>query len=102
MNDRSAPAGAQPAVAVALAAGLCGGIQPKINAVLGTRVDSSLVASLVNFTAALAVVAIFLVLRPGTREMLRHLQSWRVPSWTFMAGLGGAFVVITGALAVET
>jgi len=102
LNDQSASAGAQPAVAVALAAGVCGAVQPKINAVLGARVDSTLVAALVNFTGALTVVAIVLVLRPRTRGTLRQLRSWPVPPWTLTAGLGGAFIVVTAALAVET
>ncbi len=102
MNDQLAPAGAPPAVAVALTAGVCGAVQPKINAVLGARVGSALVASFVNFTAALTVVAVVLVLRPGTRRMLRQLRSWPVPRWTLTAGLGGALIVVAGALAVET
>jgi bacterial/archaeal transporter family-2 protein len=102
LKDQAAPAAVPPAVAVALTAGVCGAIQPKINAVLGTRVGSTLVASLVNFAAALVVVAIVLVLRPGTRRMLRQLPSWPVPPWTFAAGLGGALIVVAGALAVET
>lgn len=81
---------------------MCGAIQPKINAVLGVRVGSSLLASLVNFTAALTVVAIVLAVRPGTRRMLRQLRSWPVPRWTLTAGLGGALIVMAGALAVET
>jgi transporter family-2 protein len=102
LNNQLAPAGAPPAVAVALTAGVCGAVQPKINAVLGARVGSALVASFVNFTAALTVVAVVLVLRPGTRRMLRQLRSWPVPRWTLTAGLGGALIVVAGALAVET
>jgi bacterial/archaeal transporter family-2 protein len=89
-------------VAVALTAGVCGAVQPKINAVLGMRVGSTLVASLVNFAAALIVVAVVLVLRPKTRRMLRQLRAWSVPPWTFTAGLGGVLIVVAGALAVET
>ncbi|MGQ0805358.1 MAG: DMT family transporter [Actinomycetota bacterium] len=87
---------------MALTAGVLGAVQPKINAVLGTRVGSTLLASLVNFTAALVVVAIVLAARPGTRRMLRRLRSWAVPRWTLTAGLGGALIVVAGALAVET
>src|SRR5687767_5741659 len=90
------------AVVIALAAGVLGAIQPKINAALSLRVGSAIVASLVNFTAALAVVAVFLALRPGTRRALRELPSWPVPRWTLTAGLGGAVIVLAGALAVET
>jgi transporter family-2 protein len=48
------------------------------------------------------VVAIVLALRPGTRRILRQLRSWPVPPWTLTAGLGGALIVVAGALAVET
>ncbi len=104
MAERPEPvaAAAAPAVVVALTAGVCGAIQPKVNAVLGTRVGSTLVASLVNFTAALTIVAIVLAVRPATRQTLRRLRSWPVPPWTLTAGLGGALIVIAGALAVET
>ena len=83
-------------------AGVCGAVQPKINAVLGERVGSSLLASIVNFFAALAVVVIALALRPRTRRRLRELRSWSIPPWMLSAGLGGALVVIAGAVAVET
>jgi transporter family-2 protein len=101
-TEPSVSAGAPPAIGVALAAGVCGAVQPKINAVLGARVGNTLVASLVNFTAALVVVAVVLALRPGTRRRLRRLRSWPVPPWSLTAGLGGAFIVVAGALAVET
>jgi transporter family-2 protein len=102
LNGQPAHAGTSPAVAVALTAGVCGAIQPKINAVLGDRVGSTLVASLVNFAVALGVVVVALALRPGTRRMLRRLPSWPVPRWALTAGLGGALIVVAGAVAVDT
>ena len=79
-----------------------GAVQPKINAVLGERVGSALVASLVNFSVALVCVVIALAFRPGTRRRLASLPTWTVPRWTLTAGLGGALVVLAGAVAVET
>ncbi len=102
LNDQSASAGATPAVGVALIAGVCGAVQPKINAVLGVRVGSSLVASPINFAAALTVVMVALALRPRTRRTLRQLRSWPVPRVTLTAGLGGAVIVIAGAVTVQT
>jgi transporter family-2 protein len=102
LNGQPVHAGTSPAVAVALTAGVCGAIQPKINAVLGDRVGSTLIASLVNFAAALGVVVVALALRPGTRRMLRRLPSWPVPRWALTAGLGGALIVVAGAVAVDT
>ena len=97
VNDR-----ARVAVAVALAAGVCGAVQPKVNAVLGSRVGSALVASLVNFTVALALVIVAISLRPATRRRLAALRTWPVPRWTLTAGLGGAVIVLAGAVAVDT
>jgi transporter family-2 protein len=97
VNERAATA-----VAVALGAGVCGAVQPKINAVLGARLDSALVASLVNFTVALLFVLLALALRPTTRRTLAQLPTWPFPRWTFTAGFGGVAVVVAGAVAVET
>lgn len=91
-----------PAVGIALGAGVLGAIQPKINAELGSRLGSAIVASLVNFAAALFVVAVVLILRPSTRHTLIGVRSWPVPRWTLTAGLGGAIVVLSGVVAVET
>ena len=95
-DDRNA------ALGVASLAGALGAVQPKLNAVLGERVGSALVASLVNFVVALACVGVALSFRPRTRERLRGLRTWAVPAWVFLAGLGGAIVVLAGALSVET
>jgi transporter family-2 protein len=89
------------AVAIALGAGVCGAIQPKINAVLGSRLGSALMASLVNFAVALVLVVVAVLLRPATRRQLRRLREWPVPRWTLTAGLGGAVIVLAGAVAVE-
>lgn len=48
------------------------------------------------------MVAVGLVLRHGTRRRLRQLRAWAVPRWTLTAGLGGALIVVAGALAVDT
>jgi transporter family-2 protein len=87
---------------VALAAGVLGAIQPEVNAELGNRVGSALVASLVNFVVALAVTAVVVAFRPGTQARLRDVRSWPVPRWTLTAGFGGAIVVAAGAVAVDT
>lgn len=91
-----------PTTAIALGAGVIGAVQPKINAVLGARLDSSLLASLINFGAAFAGVLVMLTVRGSTRARLRDVRRWPVPRWTLTAGLGGVLVVLAGALAVET
>ena len=93
---------ASPTVAIALAAGVFGAIQPEVNAALGSRLDSALLASLVNFGVALVVVLVAVSLRPATRSTLARLPTWPVPWWTLTAGIGGAIVVVAGAVAVGT
>ena len=43
------------AIGICLGAGVLGAIQPDLNAALGDRLDSSLLAALVNFLVALTV-----------------------------------------------
>lgn len=90
------------ATTLVLVAGVCGAIQPKVNAALGDRAGSGIVASLVNFAVALAVVAVAVAARPPTRGHLRHVTTWDVPRWTLTAGLLGVVVVLSGVLTVET
>jgi bacterial/archaeal transporter family-2 protein len=90
------------ALSVAVLAGVFGAVQPKINGELGERLGSAMVASLVNFLVALAFVVVALSMRPATRDLVRHVRDWPVPRWTLTAGLGGAIVVVAGAVSVET
>jgi transporter family-2 protein len=89
------------AVLVAVVAGLCGAVQPEINAELGSRLDANLLAALVNFAVALLVAVVVVARRPTTRRHLRVVGRWPVPRWTYLAGLGGAIVVLSGVAAVE-
>lgn len=93
---------AGPALTFAVAAGVFGAVQPRLNAELGVRVDSALLASLVNFGVALIIVLVAVSLRPKTRIVLRDILGWDVPPWMLTAGLGGAIVVLAGALTVDT
>lgn len=89
------------AVAISLGAGLCGALQPDLNSALGGRLDSSLLAALVNFLVALLVTVIVVSRRGGTRSHLAAVRAWPVPRWTRAAGLGGAMVVLAGVVTVE-
>jgi transporter family-2 protein len=82
-------------------AGICGALQPKINASLAERLDSSLLAGLVNFLVALALVGLALSRRAATRRTLRDIRQWDVPRWTFGAGSGGALVVLAGVVTIQ-
>lgn len=89
------------AIGISLGAGLCGAVQPDVNAALGERLDSSLLAALVNFLIALLVAALVVSRRPGTRRHLTAVGAWPTPWWTRAAGLGGAIVVLVGVVTVE-
>jgi len=47
-------------------------------------------------------VSIAVLVRPATRAQLRAVRRWPVPRWTLSAGAGGALVVLSGVVAVET
>ncbi len=89
------------AVAVSVLAGLCGAVQPELNADLGVRLHSSLLAALVNFGVAFLVGCAVVATRRSTQRHLCSVWSWPVPRWTYLAGLGGVVVVLSGVLTVE-
>lgn len=89
------------AIGISLGAGVCGAIQPDLNATLGDRLDSSLLAALVNFLVALTIALAVVSRRRGTRRHLATVGSWPAPWWTRAAGLGGAIVVLAGVVTVE-
>lgn len=101
-SPRTAEDRAVATVAIALAAGVFGAVQPEVNTALGSRVGSALLASMANFAVALAVVLVAVSSRPTTRRTLAGLRSWDVPWWTLTAGIGGATVVVAGAVTVDT
>ena len=90
------------ALLVSVGAGLCGAVQPELNADLGAELDASLLAALVNFGVALLVAVLVVSHRASTRRHLESVARWPVPRWAYLAGLGGALVVVSGVVAVET
>src|SRR5688572_10432328 len=89
------------AIGISLGAGLFGALQPDVNGALGERLDSSLLAALVNFLVALLVASLVVSRRPGTRRHLAEVRRWPTPWWTRTAGLGGAMVVLAGVVTVD-
>jgi bacterial/archaeal transporter family-2 protein len=90
------------AVGASIGAGACGAVQPEVNSELGGRLDSTLLAALVNFVFALLGAVVLVSRRPATRRHLREVRSWPVPWWTYLAGLGGVTVVLSGVITIET
>jgi transporter family-2 protein len=77
-------------------------VQPEVNSELGARLDSTLLAALVNFAFALLGAIVIVSRRPATRRHLRAVRTWPVPWWTYLAGLGGVAVVLSGVITIET
>ena len=100
-GDEKAGLADPAAVLVSVLAGLCGAVQPEINADLGAELDASLLAALVNFVVAFLVASLVVARRPSTRRRLADAARWPVPRWTYLAGFGGAVVVVSGVVAVE-
>jgi transporter family-2 protein len=90
------------AIAASVGAGFAGALQPEINSELGVRLDSTLLAALVNFGVALLCAVLVVTGRRKTRQHLREVRAWPVPRWTFLAGIGGAIVVLSGVVSIET
>jgi transporter family-2 protein len=101
-GERSSGLADPLALLVSVGAGLCGAVQPELNADLGAELDASLLAALVNFGVALLVAVLVVSRRPSTRRHLASAARWPVPRWAYLAGLGGALVVVSGVVAVET
>jgi transporter family-2 protein len=90
------------ALGASVGAGACGAVQPEVNSELGARLDSTLLAALVNFLVALIGALVVVSRRPATRRHLREVRRWPVPWWTYLAGLGGVAVVLSGVITIET
>jgi transporter family-2 protein len=90
------------AVGASVGAGACGAVQPEVNSELGLRLDSTLLATLVNFAVALLGALVVVSRRPATRRHLRAVRTWPVPWWTYLAGAGGVLVVLSGVITIET
>lgn len=89
-------------VALCALAGVLGALQPKINSTLADRLGSPLTATLVNFSAAAVCAGIATGSRRRTRRAFADAPSAGFPRWALLAGLCGAVVVLSGAVAVGT
>lgn len=76
--------------------------QIRINASLGQRLDSSLLAALISFAVGLIVLSLVVAARRASREGLRRLRAARLPAWQYLSGVIGAFSVTTFIVVVPT
>jgi transporter family-2 protein len=107
----SAPVGAtaravRHGLPVSLALGLvvAGGAmtagQARINAELGHRIGSSLLAALVSFGSGLVLVTVLLLARPAGRRALAARREYALRWWQYLGGVGGATFVFVAAYTV--
>ncbi|MER1997620.1 MAG: DMT family transporter [Arthrobacter sp.] len=89
---------------LALASGVAIPAQSRINGALGVALDDSLAAALVSFGTGLAVMilvtAVFPRGRAGFRQILPALRERRFPRIYILAGVIGAWFVLTQTLTI--
>lgn len=88
-----------------LGIGVVGAIQGRINGEFAHRTQDPLVAAAFSMVVGLALLAVIVAFRPGTRRALAHVLPERVRSrelrwFQLVGGLGGAFFVTSQGLAV--
>lgn len=95
----AAPVRVSTAVPLALAvgSGVALAVQQQLNGALGRQLGNPLLAAVVSFGSGLLVVALFVLVRRGTRRSLARLLA--VPWWCTLGGVGGASLVAVGATA---
>jgi transporter family-2 protein len=97
-RSRTLPAGL--ALALVVAGGGLGAGQSRINAALGSRLASSLLAAVISFGSGLVLVAALLLSRPAGRRALAQWRSYGLRWWQYLGGVGGAFFVFVAAYTV--
>lgn len=96
-------AGALPpwlALTIAGFGGVASASQSAVNAELGARMGSAAIGAVVNNVGGSLLVALGLLLIPSMRAGLRTLRTARLPWWTYLGGIGGAFFVTAATYTV--
>jgi transporter family-2 protein len=88
------------ALTVVVAGGAMSAGQSRINAELGTRIGSSLLAALVSFGSGLVIVVALVLARPAGRRALARWRTYGLQWWQYLGGVGGAAFVFIAALTV--
>jgi transporter family-2 protein len=88
------------ALVLAGVGGTCAAVQAAMNAELGQRLESPVVAATINMVGGGVLIVLAVSLLPSMRAGLRVLRAARLPWWTYLGAVGGAFVVTAAAYAV--
>lgn len=102
MDERRSRGAAILAVGVAVALGMLGAVQIRINGQLGATLGNGYLAALISFTVGLAIVTIALLVsraaRAGLGLLRTAIRERTAPFWYLFSGAAGAFVVVTQGL----
>ncbi|HEV7754310.1 MAG TPA: DMT family transporter [Mycobacteriales bacterium] len=88
------------ALAVVVSGGALSAGQSRINAELGARIASSLVAALISFGSGLVLVLAIVLARPAGRRSLARWRTYGLRWWQYLGGLGGAVFVLVAVVTV--
>lgn len=88
------------ALIIAGLGGVASASQSAVNAELGARMGSAAIGAVVNNIGGSLLVALGLLALPSMRAGLRTLRAARLPWWTYLGGVGGAFFVTAATYAV--
>lgn len=92
-------------IPLAVAAGLAIPLQGRVNGALGARLDDGIAAAVVSFTVGLLIMAAISLLIPsgraGLAAILPAIRARKFPPWYLMAGVIGAFFVMSQGLTIS-
>jgi transporter family-2 protein len=88
------------AIGLTVLGGVGSAAQSLANAEMGERTGHPILGALVNNTGGVALVLLGLVALPSMRTGLRVLRRTRLPWWTYLGGVCGAFFIVAATYIV--
>ena len=88
------------ALVLVVASGALTAGQARVNAELGQRIGSAVLAAVISFGTGLVLVVTLLLARPAGRRALARWRSYGLRWWQYLGGVGGAVFVLVAAYTV--
>ncbi|MDG4788166.1 DMT family transporter [Micromonospora sp. WMMD1102] len=88
------------AIGLTVLAGVGSAAQSLANAEIGERTGNPIIGALVNNAGGVALVLLGLLALPSMRSGLRVLRRSRLPWWTYLGGLCGAFFIVAATYVI--
>lgn len=88
------------ALGLALLGGVGSAAQSAANAEIGSRVGAASMGAVVNNAGGILIVLLAVLFVPSTRAGLATLWRARLPWWTYLGGIGGAFFLVVGTYVI--